>query len=347
MSIDAQVALIREAPLPRRSELLDLVPEPETVIPRIPEAELCFIVKAIGLADSSWILECATPAQIVTCVDLDVWTGTLPDRRNLDAWIDAIAETEDDACLRGVRSLDPEMIVLYLRERIDVVLKPNDDDWQPPEGAHTLEGQFYFSARRSDDDLAAITRVLRLLFQDDYWTYFRMLQGAIWELDATNEEWALRWRNGRLEDLGFPSWEKAMEIYATLRPSQLAVIPKDARPLETREWHLPVWIPRLPAASESDPLVFRTIAQLDDIERRASFYAFIATANKVAVADRMPLSDAESTPRAIEKTAHWISKGLAFVASENGIEPVEVLRSVPLQQLFRVGANLDPQRARS
>ena len=347
MPLDAQVALVCNAPLSRRSEILDLLPQPEAVIPRIPEAELCFIVKAIGLADSPWILEHATPAQISACIDLDAWSGPLPDRRALDAWIDALAETKDEAFLRGAHALDPEMLVLYLRGRIDVSLKPNDDDWQPPEGGQTVEGQFYYSAHTTDDDLAAVTRLLRLLFEHDYWTYFRMMQGAIWELDSANEEWALRWRNGRLEDLGFPPWEEAMAIYATLRSSQLAAIAEDARPLDLREWHLPVWIPQLPAASESGPLVFRTIAQLADHERRASLYAFIATANEVAVADRMPLGDAESTPRAIEKAAHWISAGLAYVASENGIEPVEVLRSVPVQRLFQVGANLNPEQART
>ncbi len=347
MSLDAQVGLVCDAPLSRRAELLDLLPKPEAVIPRIPEAELCFTVKALGLADSPWILEHATPAQISTCIDLDAWSGTLPDRRALDTWIDALAETEDEAFLRSVHALDPEMLVLYLKGRVDVALKPNDDDWQPPEGAQTLDGQFYYSAHRTDDDIAAIGRLLRLLFERDYWTYFRMMQGVIWELDSDNEEWALRWRNGRLEDLGFPPWEEAMAIYTTLRPSQLAAIAQDARPLDIREWQLPVWIPQLPAASESGPLVFRTIAQLADHERRAAHSAFIAPANLGAGPDRMPLGDAESTPRAIEKAAHWISEGLAFVASENGIEPVEVLRSVPLQRLFQIGANLNPQQART
>jgi hypothetical protein len=346
MPVEAQVALVCEAPLSRRGELLELLPEPEAVIPRIPEAELCFTVKAIGLEDAPWVLEHATPAQIATCVDLDAWRGTVPDRGALDTWMDALAETGNGAFLRGVGALDPEVLVLYLKGRVDVVLKPNDDDWQPPDGAQTLEGQFYYSAHSPKDDLAAITRLLRLLFENDYWTYFRLMQGAIWELDSENEEWALRWRSGRLEDLGFPPWEEAMAIYATLRPGRLAAIPKEARPLDVREWRLPVWLPRLPAEPDSEYLVFRTIAQLDEHERRAALYAFIATANKVAVADRMPLGEAESTPRAIEKAARWISTGLAYVASENGIEAAEVLRSTPLQRLFQVGANLDPQRAR-
>ena len=137
-----------------------------------------------------------------------------------------------------------------------------------------------------------------------------------------------------------------MDIYRFLPPSERAALPEDARPLDVGEWHLPVWIPSLPARHDAEQLIFRTIALLEDDERRACLYAFIAIANELAVADRMPLGDAESTPQAIEKAAHFISEGLAFVSAENRLEAVEVLRRVPLGRLFRVGANLDPERAR-
>jgi hypothetical protein len=346
LSLEAQVALVCEAPLARRNELLELLPAPERVIPRIPEAELCFTIKAVGLADAPWILEHATPEQVVACIDLDAWSGTTPDREMLDAWLDALAETEGEAFLRSFRALDPEIAVIYLKGRIAVFLKPSDDDWQPPKGAQTLDGQFYFAARAEGDDVAAIVRLLHLLFEHEYWTYFRFMQGVVWEIDSVSEAWALRWRTGRLQDLGFPPWEEAMDIYRFLKPSERARLPEDARPLDVSEWHLPVWIPGLPATRDAEQLIFRTIALLDDDERRACFYAFTAIANKLAVADRMPLGDAESTPRAIEKAAHFISEGLAFVAAENRLQAAEVLRRAPLGRLFRVGANLDPERAR-
>ncbi len=59
----------------------------------------------------------------------------------------------------------------------------------------------------------------------------------------------------------------------------------------------------------------------------------------------MELSDAESTPVAIGKSADFASAGLAFISTELGIDAAEVLRRVPLQRLFSVGANLDPERA--
>ena len=46
------------------------------------------------------------------------------------------------------------------------------------------------------------------------------------------EEWALRGRNGRLQDLGFPPLEDAKRIYAWLSPEQLVKLPTERRALE-------------------------------------------------------------------------------------------------------------------
>jgi hypothetical protein len=349
LPLDSQVALVCEAPAGRRADLLDLAEEPEALIPRLPEAELCFTVKAMGLASAIWLLEHATPEQVVACIDLDAWRGHAPVPSELDAWIDALAETSDDALAGSLAAIDPELVVCYLQDRLTAVMKPaasEDEGFEPPPGSKTLDGVFWFSARRDADDLAACERVLRLLFERDYWAYFRMLQGTIWEPPAENQEWALRWRSGRLEDLGFPPWEEAMGLYRYLAPQERDSVPADVAALEVGEWHLPVWIPNLPARADSPHLLFRALAELEPDERRAAFYAFASTVNELAVADRMPLSDAETTPRAIEKAAHWISRGLEHLAAVGGLPPAEVLRRTPLERLFRVGANLDPESAR-
>jgi hypothetical protein len=341
LSVDEQVALVCETPVARRAELLDLVRAPELVVPRLPEAELCFTVKAIGLADAGWVLAHATDEQIQSCVDLDAWGAEdVPDRERLSAWLGAFLEGGDEALLRAVHALDAELLMLWLADRLEAHLKPNDDPgWEAPAGARTLEGQFYVVARRSGDDLDDALRVLELLFEDDYWLYFRLLQAVSWESGPDNEEFALRWRAGRLQDLGFPPRDEAIAIYAPPRPQELEALPDTPLP-GAGEWHLPVWMPELPAAADPRLSLFQAAAQLDEAGRRSFFYAFVALANQVAVADRLPLGDAESLPRAIEKAAETASAGLDWMAEKHGAAPVEVLRRAPLVRLFRIGHRL-------
>jgi hypothetical protein len=218
LSVEEQVAVVCGAPAARRGELFDLVPAPESVVPALPEAELVFAVKAIGRADAAWLLAHATDEQLRACVDLDAWRDFAPDRAALGEWIATFAEADDDTLLRGVQALDAEVVMLWMQGCVEVQMKPNDDQgWSPPAGGQTVDGVFYVIAIGDGDDADLVMRLLGLLFESDYWFYFRLLQSVIWELPTENEEWALKWRTGRMQDLGFPSWEEAAGIYARPR----------------------------------------------------------------------------------------------------------------------------------
>jgi hypothetical protein len=354
LPIDGQVELLCTTPVTRRGELLNLAREPEKLVPRLPEAELCFTVKGIGLEAAGWVLEHATSEQIVAAVDLDAWNGDIPSLPALDDWLAALAEAGDETLLRSVRALDPEMMVLELRRRLMVWLKPSgDNDWVEPDQSRTLEGQFYWRARNQADDVAALERVLRTLIAEDYWLYFRLLQGAIWELDTETEVWAERWRAGRLEDLGFPARSEAvLALYSHLAPEDIAGVPAEARALDIEAWRLPVGQPQLPVAPDARHAVFRAAAALSSEDRTAFLYALLALANAIAVADRMPLGDAESTPRAIERAAERTSDGLEHLGQATGLSHEDLLRRLPLTRLFRIGVNLhgdlppmDPEEA--
>jgi len=344
LPIEEQVALVCSAPPNLRGRLLTLTPAPEEVIPLLPEAELCFTAKAVGLLDAGWILEHATAAQLVASIDLDGWSGLTPAPENLRDWLAALGDAGDETLRRAAQALDPELIVLALRDRVHVVLDPKDEEWQAPEGAQTLEGQFYLIPKRGGDDLSDLLALLHALFQEDYWLYFRLMQGVIWELETDLEEWALRWRTGRLEDLGFPSWDESMRIYGYVRPDERDRVPAGENPFDVQYWDLPVFLPQLPSRLTDTYSLFRAAAELSEDERRGFFYGFISMANKVAVADRMPLGDAETLPEAIGVAAAVVTQGLEHIATANGLGLADTLRRVGLERLFRVGASLGGRR---
>jgi hypothetical protein len=120
LSIDEQVAVVCQAPAARRAELLDLVPHPEHVIPALPEAELVFAIKAIGRGDAAWLLAHATDDQVRACIDLDAWRDLAPSPDALGEWIATFAEADDDTLLRATAALDPELLMIWMQDRVDV-----------------------------------------------------------------------------------------------------------------------------------------------------------------------------------------------------------------------------------
>ncbi len=341
LDLDAQVALVCETPAVRRAELIGLAPMPEELIPRLPPADLCFVAKAVGLHDAGWLLEHATEDQLVACVDLDAWTPVAPDRGKLDEWLAALADAGEETLLRAARSLDMELLVLEIRQRAIVSLKPNgDDSWEEPDGGHTLDGQFYLVPQRADDDFTDVLALLTALFQHDYWIYFRLMQGAEWELESDAEEWALKWRDGRMQDLGFPPADDAKRVYAFIKPEQLGELPRGEQYHPVGEWPLAIWLPPLPVSRDQELALFRALAGLSEEERRPHGFAFLALANRVAMADELPLGDADSMPIALEKAARTASRGLEHLAQTNDLTLPEVLRRMTLERLFRVGHQL-------
>jgi len=248
---------------------------------------------------------------------------------------------DEETLLRAAHGLDFELLVLSLRSRIRAQLLGRDEVENLQPSGLTIDGQFFLYAVEPGDDLEDVLGLLTALFQQDYWFYHRLLQALGAELETETEENALRWRSGRLQDLGFPPLEDAKRIYSHLRKEQLDELPRETGALEVGEWPLPVWMPSFPAGGAGDALLFRALAALDPEERRPLLFAFLALANRVAVADALPLGDAETLPKATEKAARIASLGLAHLAREHATEPAALLRRVPLERLFVVGANLD------
>ncbi len=341
LDTEAQAALVCETPVQHRTVLLELAPDLESLVPSLPEAELCFTAKTIGLADAGWLLEHASPEQLVACVDLDAWHGTEPAPANLAEWLTALANAGDAALRHACETLDMELLLLYLKEKIEVVQKPTDEGWEPAPGFQTLDGQFYFRAWQAGDDLTLPLRLFHSLFRDDYWQYFRLLQGVLHETESHCRIWAERWRIGRLQDLGFPPREETLELRAPLPPHKLSELPKTESALENLSWKLPVWQPQLPTARDARQLVFRAAADLGESERSAFFYTFLSAANAVAVLEELPLGDVESTPRAIERTAELTSRGLEHLVAVHPLDATALLRRVSLERLLRIGFSLE------
>ncbi|NNL67616.1 MAG: hypothetical protein HKP30_15305 [Myxococcales bacterium] len=350
LSVDGQVALLCETPVARRAALLSLVAAPELVIPRIPEAELCFIVKAIGPSDAGWVMEHASNEQMVACIDLDAWSGSRFSPERFGEWWLAAADAGPETLVGWFHALDPETLILALHDRIDVALKPADatdrEDWVPPAGSQTLEGNFYYRARHEGDDLAELTVLLKCLFEANYWDYFRVMHGPLQELPIETEEWALRWRRGRLEDQGFPPREEAAALFARIEPEDLDTLPDEKPVLDVGGFRLPVWAPRIPVAPDAEHALLAAAARLSEDERSAFLERLFSVANKVAVAYGLPLSDVESVPTAIEDAIVLASRGLEELSRAKGLSGDAVLRRVPLEHLFRVGASFHPDRAR-
>jgi len=331
LDAEAQADACQELRPEVRSEFLMLLDHPENVVPLLPEAEVCISVRASGMSEASWLLELASPDQIRACFDLDCWREYQLELGRVDEWIEALVDAGRPTLVRAIQETDLELWVLALNAMSEVLVL--DKEATPPDGWFTMDGVVYFGPREGTE-FARVREIAGATFDGEQRLYWQLVYGVLFESQAECEEYALRWRNARLNDLGFPEREQSMRVYRPLRAKEVtvwevseevqALVPSIDLPERLRGTLLAQALLELPPARANDVLGY-----------------ILGVTNSVAVADWLPLSDAESIPKALEKTVRGIDAGIREVARVSGQAPHEVLdRTRPLD-LFRIGATLD------
>ncbi|MFQ5697371.1 MAG: DUF6178 family protein [Myxococcota bacterium] len=315
-----------------RSEFLMLLDHPEQVVPLFPDPAVCMTVRASGMEAGAWLLEMATPEQRQTCFDLDCWSGPSLQLSRVGEWVDALLEVGPETVARAVGETDLELWILMLRDQASLQVLAKEE--VPPLGALTVDGVVYFIPREGVDP-SRVEKVARALVAHAPADYWRWVYGVLFESPTELEEQALRWRSGRLADLGFPEREQALGVYARLRPDDApvwelgepgsAVVPSGSIPRQLEGSRVGEALQRLPPDAAS--AVLRRI---------------LALTNAVAVADDLVLSEANAIPKALEKAVRGVDAGLLEAARVQDRPLEEILVTTLPFDLFRIGATGDP-----
>ncbi len=333
---EAQASACLELRPELRVEFLMLCEQPEAVVPLLGDAEVASIARATGMEEAPWLLELASPDQLRACFDLDCWQGARLETERGREWLEALVEAGSETLARGVEAADPEVWVLLLRSLTEVAVLGKEDD--KPDGWLTVDGTVWFGVRDGVNPSLVQQTALALLEHapDLYW---KLVLGVIYEAPSDAEEWALRWRAGRLADQGFPEYEQAMRAYRPLRPEQ-APIWERVEPGAAL-----VAAERLPRQLQGS-LVGEALAKLPG-GRAADVLGYVlGVANSIAVADWLRLSDHEAIPGALAKAVRGIDRGLRELATRRAQPVHEVLDSTAPLDLFRIGQTLDPELRR-
>jgi len=167
--------------------------------------------------------------------------------------------------------------------------------------------------------------------------YFQILESVIWAVPSEFEENALRMRRGRLEDQAIPDFDDAVEIYRALEL-------KEFRNNSVTKGNPHLALNDL--SPSSYPLVLlpkncalaRVLEKIND-SNLLDFLKieFAALANKIIIADRLPLGQSESFKEATSKTVAYVQVGLDLLDCKTIHELYKILEVYPLESLFRLG----------
>jgi hypothetical protein len=337
-----------------RAEAILSAPDPTALVPTLPIQDLYFAIKEVGLADATDLVALATPTQVRGFIDLDAWDRDHLDEAKMEEWLVAVSEAGPVKLKQVIEALDPEAVTLFLRRVARVYdLTLEDDLPEEPEGHFwpTPDGNFLLDVIPSGERGKSVERLVDYLYRADLQVARWALMAARSEISAELEEWSYRWRSGRMADLGYVDYYDALSVYSPLDPARVpvgtapATIPKAPAPREPEaEPSLPT---QLAAVIDPRGAYGRALATIDDpveLDRQQSFLMLLV--NKVLSADRVDTGDLDGAQKTLPRIVGTLDLGLeAMVRQRGAVDDVdryagELVRSIALEHLFRVGVGL-------
>ena len=279
--------------------------------------EAYYAVREIGLEQALPILLELSPEQLEACVDLDCWNRYDFAADSLDEWLTAFAQDGPESLARAFSSLDYVVQLLFLTQAVtvydpDTDLVPEDDDENDPNRAMTPDG-FYLLELKNEVALRTHPfTLLDTLYQYDSAAAHRLLSDIRVDLQTQIEEEALRFRNGRMQDLGFVAPDEASVLFS--RPSDQQPLPRATEPLEVAPSRLPSVYA---GALGETTLLEQALSRVTDPEELSRLEQEIVwTINGAVIAYGEKMQDLKVVTDIAERVRDTISLGLEVLLAQ-------------------------------
>lgn len=345
-----ELQAIREDPL-----VLELRDDVDEVVPAIPSQAFVGIARQLleeGRLDL--VLPHALPDQLTALLDLDAWRNDRLEVPTGRGWLLAVADAYEEAArprgaLTGLMlDMDGDMWTLLLVGATAVAeLDPEDDQsrqlalegmaalqtWETPDG-------FYILGVPDHELGRATVKILQAMYDDDLIEAGKLVRSIKWAMASPLEEEQLRWRKGRLADMGFPDWEDAMRLFKPMaRDAALG------EPTPPRHELTPEESAALSVRWAGSFLLRSVMSRLDGAEHGVRTREFLLLVNELMAALRYEPGEESQQEAAVRQAQATVSLGLAMLASQFGDADddatidalVDRVRAIGLRGMFRVG----------
>lgn len=319
-------------------------PDADLYIQTLEPDVLYQLIKQAGWDQGVDLIPFATPEQLQTFLDFDVWRRDHFIPARLDRWLAVITQDTTDAKFKKtLRELSPEVVAMYFKENLQVM---DTDEGRIPDDAPdravlSPDGVYVLVYPEDDARQALMRRLVDRLYELDRVLAWTLFEAVRWELRSEMEEYALHWRTSRLEEFGFVSRSEAMQVYRPLDPLKLRE-KLDAGELSavvTPRGRTTLDLPAVIAEElDSEFLFVRMLQRIEDNDKlQAKLFEVASLSNKVMVADGIEPGEVNSGRQVLRRMLGYLSLGLEFLSRTDEERALALLDHLAVREIFRAG----------
>jgi len=328
---DERLDIIRLAQGRQKHELLVTAKDGPELLPRLPAQEVYLLVKELGIDDVADLIPMASPEQFAAFLDLDGWQGDELQEAALIPWLAALLDGGEDVVLQAVANLDYELLALWLRKLAKHVEGPEDDqEEQSREDSYRIE----FHDSEQGKVLSALLDVLQRREPE---FYCRLLEGVRSESRAVLEEECYTFRNGRMQDLGFPDPIAALEVFSYLPPQSFRASDHSKAGVLWGAGEESV-APGFVLTTARPRAMLAEVLNTDLPVEIAWELTYLL--NKVLLANRVEVGDLRQVEGGLQEVFNYLNLALEHLAGDDVDTAAESFSTIYLQSLFQLGFSL-------
>ena len=311
--------------------------------------EAYYLVREMGFEQALPILRVLSHEQLQACLDLDCWNRYDFTVDSLDEWLAPFAAIDAETLAQTFLSLDYVLQLLFLTQTV-TAYDPDTDQVPPEDEGHetvrAMTPDGFYLLELKEPGLALKVHpftLLDALYQSDPGATHRLLSEIRVDLPTQIEEEALRFRSGRMEDLGFAPPGEAMVLFS--RPPAHQPLPRPQEPLDSA-------VTRLPSVYAA-PLLETTLLQRalslvtapNSLSRLEQELVWVINSAIMAYGEKP--QDIEHITAIVSRVRDTISLGLEVLTQEKppcppdgaqaAAKAADLLEIWPLADLFRHG----------
>lgn len=348
--------------LPENWQLMNATERTRSIIARedlssfignLPSDKLYLLIHDLGVDSSLELFDYVKREQWQGIVDLSCWQEDAVTPELFASWYQVAATAGPKCALDLLMGVDEELLVSVLKSIATIEENDLDKDFVSDELEilTSPDGQFYILIERNHPLIPYVHQSLLVLFEESILKGRRILRSSRFELGTQLTETAFQFRSARLEDLGFLSFETAVEIFEPLALDDLRARIEE----ETSPQDLPHYSPLHKSVSGIDLygkhqqlFLHQVMATLPRGPAKTALEEhFTYLINRHCIASRVEMSDALGIQVAAMQTYAMVNLGLESLAGENVPLGAKVLEKIWISELYRAGYTklLRPQKA--
>ena len=319
-TLPLELRRIQMLPLPRQA---DALLENPAALQAFPAEELYGLVCSLGLEDAIELVQCTSPSQFCTLVDLAAWRGGSFQEASLLAWLEAAHGEDEEAFFAKIQNLDMEILELLFRRAVQIKQVEEEAEDTSLEAMETVDARWRLEFLVKGGAQHVVRRMCETWMGKNALEFSRFLEAVRWSLPSESEETAFRFRNARLEDMGFPPREHAVSLFAWVDARQYCLAPRESALVEAGETLLEEGFRMLPEE------------QRQQLEAEARYLV-----NNFLIAEGADAGDMEAIYDLSRQARDYLNLGLQHMTLGQRTLLAKALQEFGLKKIFQVGFSL-------